>query len=102
MLCIRRNGNKTDVRWIQITDDAATGIKITGAPLMEVNVQNYSQDALNLAKPSKRLFRGDKTYVNIDFKQMGLGGDDSWSPRVHEEYQLRDKRYSFGFVINPL
>jgi beta-galactosidase len=98
----QENGNKTDVRWIKITDDAATGLKITGSPLMEVNVQNYSQQALNLAKPSKRLFRGDKTYVNIDLKQMGLGGDDSWSPRVHEEYQLKEKSYRFGFVIDPL
>lgn len=98
----QENGNKTDVRWIKITDAAATGLKITGTPLMEVNVQNYSQDALNLAKPSKKLYRGDKTYINIDLKQMGLGGDDSWSPRVHEEYQLREKSYSFGFVISPL
>ena len=98
----QENGNKTDVRWIKITDAAATGLKITGTPLMEVNVQNYSQDALNLAKPSKKLYRGDKTYINIDLKQMGLGGDDSWSPRVHEEYQLKEKSYSFGFVISPL
>ncbi len=98
----QENGNKTDVRWIKITDDGATGLKITGAPLMEVNVQNYSQQALDLAKPSKRLFRGDKTYVNIDLKQMGLGGDDSWSPRVHDEYQLKDKSYRFGFVISPM
>ena len=67
-----------------------------------MNVQNYSQDALNLAKPSKRLSRGDKTYVNIDLKQMGLGGDDSWSPRVHEEYLLKEKSYRFGFVISPM
>jgi hypothetical protein len=86
----QENGNKSDVRWIKITDDAATGLKITGTPLMEVNVQDYSQQALYLAKPSRKLFRGDKTYVNIDLKQMGLGGDDSWSPRVHEEYQLKE------------
>lgn len=98
----QENGNKTDVRWIKITDEASTGLKITGSPLMEVNVQNYSQDALNLAKPSKRLSRGDKTYVNIDLKQMGLGGDDSWSPRVHEEYLLKEKSYRFGFVISPM
>jgi len=98
----QENGNKTDVRWIEITDDAETGLNITGTPLMEVNVQTYSQQALNLAKPSKKLFRGDKTYVNIDLRQMGLGGDDSWSPRVHEEYQLKEKNYKFGFVINPL
>ncbi|HLN54779.1 MAG TPA: glycoside hydrolase family 2 TIM barrel-domain containing protein, partial [Bacteroidales bacterium] len=98
----QENGNKTDVRWLKITDNAGTGVKITGAPLMEVNVQDYSQEALNTAKTGHSLFRGNRTYVHIDLKQMGLGGDDSWSPRVHEEYLLRDKSYKFGFTINPL
>lgn len=40
--------------------------------------------------------------VNIDLRQMGLGGDDSWSPWVHEEYQLNEKSYRFGFVISPM
>lgn len=98
----QENGNKTDVRWIKITDDAGTGLTITGAPLMEVNVQDYSQNALNMAKTGHSLYRGNKTYVHIDLRQMGLGGDDSWSPRVHEEYQLKEKNYKLGFSINPM
>ncbi len=98
----QENGNKTDVRWLSITDDAQTGLKITGTPLMEVNVQDYSQEALNISKTGHSLYRGNKTYVHIDLRQMGLGGDDSWSPRVHEEYLLKEKNYKFGFVINPL
>lgn len=98
----QENGNKTDVRWISITDEAATGFKVTGHQLLEVNVHDYSQEALNTSKTSHQLFRGNKTYVHIDLKQMGVGGDDSWSPRVHEEYQLKEKAYGFGFRIDPL
>lgn len=97
----QENGNKTDVRWIRILDKAETGLKITGEQLMEVNVQDYSQQALNNSKTSHSLIRGDQIYVHIDLKQMGLGGDDSWSPRVHEEYQLKDKNYHFGFNLKP-
>jgi beta-galactosidase len=97
----QENGNKTDVRWVSLTDDAETGLKITAEKLMEVNVQDYSQDALNTSKIYHSLYRGDKTYIHIDLKQMGLGGDDSWSPRVHEEYQLKEKAYTFGFRIDP-
>ena len=97
----QENGNKTDVRWIRIMDKAETGLKITGKKLMEVNVQDYSQQELNNSKTSHSLIRGDKIYVHIDLKQMGLGGDDSWSPRVHEEYQLNDKNYHFGYQLKP-
>jgi beta-galactosidase len=97
----QENGNKSDVRWLRIFDKASTGIKITSAPLMYVNVQDYSQEALNQSKTSHSLYRGNLTYVQIDLKQMGLGGDDSWSPRVHEEYQLKEKNYKFGFRIEP-
>jgi beta-galactosidase len=96
----QENGNKTDVRWIRIMDKAETGLKITGKPLVEVNVQNYSQQALNNSKTLHSLIRGDQTYVHVDLKQMGLGGDDSWSPRVHQEYQLTDRNYHFGFSLN--
>lgn len=97
----QENGNKTDVRWLRVMDHAGTGIKIAGAPLMEVNVQDYSMEALNMSKTAPVLHRGNKTYVNVDLKQMGLGGDDSWSPRVHREFQLNEKSYKFGFTINP-
>ena len=97
----QENGNKTDVRWIQVMDRAETGLKITGQPLLEANVQNYSLRALNDSKTSHSLVRGEKTYIHVDLKQMGLGGDDSWSPRVHEEYQLRDMAYRLRFSLKP-
>jgi beta-galactosidase len=33
---------------------------------------------------------------------MGLGGDDSWSPRVHEEYLLPAKTYSYSFRLKAV
>jgi beta-galactosidase len=96
----QENGNKTEVRWLKIMDRADTGLKISGSPQMEVNVQNYSQKALNDAKTSHILVRGDRTNVHVDLKQMGLGGDDSWTPRVHKEFLLEEKKYNFRFRLN--
>jgi beta-galactosidase len=95
----QENGNKTDVRWIKVMDKAETGLKVSGEPVLEVNVQDYSQRALNDAKTSHSLVCGEMTYIHVDLKQMGLGGDDSWSPRVHEEYQLKDKSYRLRFSL---
>jgi beta-galactosidase len=97
----QENGNKTDVVWMNISGSGG-GIRIEADSLLNMNVQDYSQNALNDSKKSHELTRGDATCVHVDFRQMGLGGDDSWSPRVHPEYQLTEKRYSFGFTIEPL
>ena len=32
---------------------------------------------------------------------MGLGGDDSWSPRVHKEFLLKNKVYHYTYAIEP-
>ena len=40
--------------------------------------------------------------LSLDLAQMGLGGDDSWTPRVHPEYQLTAPEYRFAFRIAPV
>jgi beta-galactosidase len=37
--------------------------------------------------------------VNIDYKIMGLGGDDSWNPRTHEEYLIKPDSYHFSYIL---
>jgi beta-galactosidase len=98
----QETGNKTGVRWAMLSNDNGNGLLATGEPLMDVNVQDYSQQALNESKLSHYLKRGDKTYFHIDYKQMGLGGDDSWSPRVHPEYLLNASKYQFSFRLKPV
>jgi beta-galactosidase len=96
----QENGNKTDIIWMDIVG-LNRGLKIESKGMLNMNVQNYSQRALNTSKTSHELVRGDQTYVHIDLDQMGLGGDDSWTPRVHPEYQLNAKNYEFGFTLKP-
>jgi len=98
----QENGNKTDVRWLNLMSDNLI-LRIKGNPVLNFNVQDYSDSALNESKTTHRLTRGDKTYLHIDYAQMGLGGDDSWSPRVHREYILDNKEYKYAFewkIIN--
>jgi len=37
--------------------------------------------------------------VNLDYKQMGVGGDNSWGARTHKQYLLTDKEYSYSFRL---
>lgn len=37
--------------------------------------------------------------LNIDSRIMGVGGDDSWTASVHEDFLLQPETYSFGLRI---
>ena len=98
----QENGNKTDVRWLKVHSGSGTTIEIKGEPYINFNIQDYSDEALNESKTSRALIRGEGTWLHIDYEQMGLGGDDSWSPRVHKEYLLDNKVYKYTYTIQVI
>jgi beta-galactosidase len=100
----QENGNKTDVRWVRVIS-GNNAVKFMGLPLINFNIQNYSSESLNDSKPSGNNpsddpVRGEKTWLNIDFKQSGVGGDNSWQPRTHREYLLNNPDYYYSFSIS--
>jgi len=40
--------------------------------------------------------------LNLDYKQMGVGGDNSWGALPHPEYRLPPKEYSYRFRLTPI
>ena len=93
-------GNRTDVRWAKLISPNGS-LMVKGDPLLNFTVQDYSMDALNTSKTSHELRRGDKTFLYIDFMQMGVGGDDGWSPRVNREFLLNQPVYKYSFYLQP-
>ena len=41
------------------------------------------------------------TSVSLDHRIMGIGGDDSWSACVHDEFLVRPGRFRFSFAMAP-
>ncbi|WP_061797548.1 beta-galactosidase [Serratia ficaria] len=41
------------------------------------------------------------TWLHLDGFHMGVGGDDSWSPSVHEDYLLSDGLYRYQLRLKP-
>jgi beta-galactosidase len=40
--------------------------------------------------------------VNLDHRQMGVGGDDSWGAQPHNEYRLPVMHYDYKFRLEPV
>jgi beta-galactosidase len=97
----QENGNRTDVRWLMLADKDGAGLLAVGMPLLSISAWPYSMGELEKAKHIHEPARADFITVNLDYRQMGVGGDDSWGARTHEEYMLRAKTYSYRFRLKP-
>jgi beta-galactosidase len=98
----QENGNRTDTRWVAVVDAAGRGVRFQGEPTLDFTAHDYTDAALLAAKKSQAIERDGRVTLSLDLAQMGLGGDDSWSPRVHPEYQLTQPSYRFAFRIEPV
>jgi beta-galactosidase len=112
----QENGNKTDVRWVAITDSNGNGLMFVGDQLLSVSAHHNLQEDFesmernyNLPKDVKRVNRHindikprDLTSVNIDYLQLGVGGDNSWGAVTHPQYRLTGNEYNYSFVMKPV
>ncbi|MHC4205931.1 MAG: beta-galactosidase, LacZ type [Planctomycetota bacterium] len=97
----QETGNKTDVRWIALTNKKGAGLLAVGMPLLSTSAWPFTMEDLEKAEHIHKLPRRETITVNLDYKQMGVGGDDSWGARTHPEYTLPAKAYSYQFRLRP-
>ncbi|UCF44429.1 MAG: DUF4981 domain-containing protein, partial [Planctomycetota bacterium] len=97
----QENGNRTDVRWIALTSKEGAGLLAVGMPLLSVSAWPYPMWELEGARHINEPRKGDMITVNLDYKQMGVGGDNSWGARTHPEYTLAAGAYSYKFRLRP-
>ncbi len=103
----QENGYKTDTRWVALQDSTGKGLMFVGEPLISFSALNYSIDDLDQGtrqnyKHTNDLTPHDRIYLNIDYKQTGVGGDNSWGARPHPEYTLNYGEYEYTYIIRPL
>ncbi|MER6442364.1 glycoside hydrolase family 2 TIM barrel-domain containing protein [Streptomyces sp. NPDC001185] len=100
----QENGNKTDVRWIALTDRHGTGLLATGEPLLEANASYFTPEDLSAGvRHDYQLTPRDQVVLRLNHRQMGVGGDTSWGAQTHDEYKLfADQDYAYTYRLRPL
>lgn len=79
---------------IQFTADPDNPLSVSAWP--------YSQKNLSMADHDFELKKSGKITVNIDHRQMGVGGDNSRGHPVMDKYQLKPGRYTYGFTLQQV
>ncbi len=103
----QENGNKTDVRWVQLTNSKGNGLKATGKPTLGTSAMPYAREDFDPGEQKAQRHTNDvksRDFIewHIDLKQMGVGGDNSWGARPRNEYMIFPGIYKFDFTLLPV
>lgn len=93
-------GNRTEVRWFKLEDKDGNGLIVQAEAPIEFNALPYTPYEIEESNHNYELPKIDKTVLRINYKQMGIGGDDSWHAKTHPDFTLYANRsYSFSFTL---
>lgn len=100
----QENGNRTDVRRMQLVNDKKQGIDIVADSLLSMSAWPYTEENINAAKHTFDLIESGFVTLNIDLEQMGVGGNDTWSSVAAplKCYQIKAENRNYSFVIKAI
>lgn len=98
------NGNKVDVRWIEFTNDHGKGIRFIADSLISASATHYHRDDMERSRYTWQMDKRKSVFVNIDYRQMGVGGINSWSPRALPEpgFRVLNRPMKYTYRITPV
>lgn len=97
------NGNREDIRWVSLSDDARKGIRITSGGNMNFTAQHLTDDKQwSMAHEyTYNTIKKPETYLSLDYLQQGLG-NASCGPDQLPEYKVPGKKtFNYIFRIEP-
>ncbi len=100
----QENGYRSNTRWLTMTNDCGKGLRITGDGVLGFGASHYPKVEMHRAEYSFELTKHAEVFLNIDHKQMGIGGTTSWMNNAfpRKEYQLKSEDYKYSYRISPM
>lgn len=115
----QENNHRTDIYWCTLTDKSKEGLLFVADRTFEMNVSNYPLESLDsgdsLENGAPRTDKTNHRHLTdpqperlvdffIDYRMMGVGGDNAWGALAHEPYLIRpgkEHAIDYGFTIVP-
>ncbi|WP_291581317.1 glycoside hydrolase family 2 TIM barrel-domain containing protein [Bacteroides sp.] len=94
-------GNRTDVRWMQLTDEYGKGCWIEANSLFQFSTIPFSDVILEKARHINELKRDGKITIHLDAEQAGVG-TATCGPGVLSSYLVPLTKQTFDFTIYPV
>ena len=115
----QENNHRTDIYWCALTNKSGAGLLLVADRTFEMNASNYPLETLDsgddLHNAAPRTAETNHRHLTdpkpekmvdlfIDYRMMGVGGDNSWGALAHEPYLIRtgvQNVVEYGFTLVP-
>lgn len=94
-------GNRTDVRWMNLTDEAGNGLAFRSDKHFQFSVIPFTDMNVDKATHINELQRTGVVTVHLDAEQSGVG-TATCGPGVLPQYLVPVQKHTFEFMIRPL
>ena len=103
----QETGTRTDVRWAALTDGEGAGLMVVGLPdfsfsALPFRISDLDGGETKTRRHARDLVPRDEVTLTVDYRQTGVGGDDSWGAVPHREYTLWPQDLEYRFLLRPL
>jgi hypothetical protein len=96
----QENGNKTEVRWVTLTNAAGVGLHASASRLLEMSAHHFTPEDLVAAKHPHEIVRRPEVVLHLDYGQSGLGSA-SCGPGRLPKYYVRPEETRYCVYLRP-
>jgi beta-galactosidase/evolved beta-galactosidase subunit alpha len=94
----QENGNRSDVRWVSMTNTLGIGLMAVGLPLINFSAHRNTPEEYEAARHTIDLVPRDHVVLILDHRQNGLGSA-SCGPGVLPAYRLVPEEFGFSVLF---
>lgn len=100
----QETGNRTDVRWVSMTNDDGIGLLAKSSTPIEFNALEYTPEQLTNSLHSYLLLESDSVNLETELSSRWiLAGDNSWDAKPLDKYRfLQIQTYEYTYILKPI
>ncbi|MDQ8181034.1 glycoside hydrolase family 2 TIM barrel-domain containing protein [Pelagicoccus sp. SDUM812005] len=104
----QENGYRTDIRELTLVNEQGKGISIRaidrpfGFNARHQYEADFDPGLEKAQRKTSDIERRPLVSLNVDHSQMGVGGDNSWGYRQHQQYLIAPQDLSYRYKISPI
>jgi beta-galactosidase/evolved beta-galactosidase subunit alpha len=96
----QENGNRTEVRWVVLTDTHGRGLFATMSPHLDFSAHHYTAQEMEQARHLFELKPRKEITLHLDYAQHGIGSE-SCGPGPLPQYELLTREFYFQVRLKP-
>ncbi len=105
----QENGYRTEVRNVSFMNNAKQGIHFKGTQPISFSahhnpIADFDPGNIKKQRHTSDIKPRELIYLTLDYGQVGVGGDNSWSKEglADPQYRINSKKCDYSFTLSPL